>query len=96
LGLRKKKYFKETKVMIFNLELISFMGLETVRNFYNLVIENIPKNHKFDKFLEYFQDTWFPIGNNLNILYDFYLWNYLNKFNFKGNKNFFLKKGGNK
>jgi len=58
-GLRKKKYIKEIKVMIFNLELIPFMDLETARNFYNLVIKNIPKNDKFDKFLEYFQNTLF-------------------------------------
>ena len=79
--------------MIFNLELIPFMDLEPARNFYNLVLENIPKNDKFDEFLEYFQDTWFPIGNNLNTLYDFDLWNYSNKFKFKGNKNSLFKKG---
>ena len=79
--------------MIFNLELIPFMDLETARNFYNLVIKNIPKNDKFDIFLEYFQNTWFPIGNNLNTLYDFDLWNYSNKFNFKGNKNSLFKNG---
>ena len=50
LGLRKKNYIKETKVMIFNLELIPFMDLESARNFYNLVIEKFPKKDKFDKF----------------------------------------------
>lgn len=37
LGLRKKKYINETRLMLFNFELLPFMNIEDTRNYYNLV-----------------------------------------------------------
>ena len=48
LGLRKRKYLNDTKVMIYNMKLLPFMDIEEARNFYKLILENIPKDPKFD------------------------------------------------
>lgn len=69
--------------MLFNLELIPFMNLKTTWEF----SDNIPKFENYVKFLEYIEETWFPINDNDIAYYEFDLWNYSNKFDFKENKN---------
>ena len=93
IGLRKKKYLNDTKVLLFNLELICFMDIKTARKHYSNIIKNINRNDKFDQFIDYFERTWFPVNDSDVTKYDFNLWNYSDKFNFKGNKNQLIKKG---
>ena len=93
LGLRKKKYIQNTKLMMFNLELIPFMNLKTAREFYGKLADNIPKLENYEKFLDYFEETWFPKNDSDKPYYEFELWNYSDKFDFKGNKNQLIKAG---
>ena len=44
LGLRKKRYIKDTKLMFYNLQLIPFMSFETAKEFYSTIVEKLPKN----------------------------------------------------
>ena len=52
--------------MLFNFELLAFMKLEDARKYYKLVLEAIPKIDKFDEFIFYFEETWFPKNNEAN------------------------------
>ena len=93
-GLRKKRYIKETKLMLFNLELIPFMNFEAAKKFYSSLKENIPKSENYDKFLDYFENTWLSLNDNENdSIYEFNLWNYSSKIKFKGNKTSLFKQG---
>ena len=75
------------------LELICFMDIKTARNHYSSVINTINHYEKIDQFIDYFERTWFPVTDSDVTKYDFNLWNYSDKFNFKGNKNQLIKKG---
>ena len=86
IGLRKKNYIKDTKLMLFNFELLPFLEIDEARDFYNAVLKIIPKDEKFAEFIEYFEETWFPINEECSTKYDFDLWSYVNKFEFVGNK----------
>ena len=85
IGLRKKKYVKEAKCVIFNLQLLNFMDYDTAKDFYSL-IKNEYSEEKYSIFFNYFEATWFPLNNDDEVKYDFSLWSYFGKFNFKGNK----------
>jgi hypothetical protein len=63
--------------MKFNLQLLSFMDYDTSKDFYSL---------------NYFEATWFPLNNDDEVKYDFILWSYFGKFNFKGNKKQLINK----
>ena len=93
LGLRQKKFINDTKIMIFNFELLAFMKLEDARKYYKLVLEAIPKIDKFDEFIFYFEETWFLKNNEANTKYEFTLWGYSGKFNFSGTKKELIKSG---
>ena len=43
LSLRKRKYINDTKLMLFNMELLCFMKLEDARNYYKLILDKILK-----------------------------------------------------
>ena len=55
-------------------------------------IETANRNNKFDQFFDYFERTQFPVTDSDGAKYDFNLWNYSDKFNFKENKNQLIKK----
>lgn len=71
LGLRKRKYINDTKLILFNMELLCFMKLEDARNYYKLILDKIPKNNKFDEFIDYFEKSWFPKSESDTTKYDF-------------------------
>ena len=83
LGLRKKKFLNEAKVLIFNLELLCFMNIKTATEHYSNILKYIEHNDKIDEFLEYFENIWFPVQEGDNTKFEFNLWNYANKFQFK-------------
>ena len=61
------------------------MILEKVRMFYLLV-----KNHfireKFKLFFDYFEKTWLNLEDNDDVKFNFDVWSYYNKFDFKTSK----------
>ena len=73
--------------MLFNMELLCFMKLEDSRNYYKLILDKIPKSNKFDEFIEYFEKSWFPKSESDTTKYDFSLWSYYDKFDFRETKN---------
>ena len=79
--------------MLFNFELLAFMKLEDARKYYILVLEAIPKIDKFDEFISYFKETWFPKNNEANTKYEFTLWGYSEKFDFSRTKKELIKSG---
>ena len=92
-GLRNKKYIRDTKSILFNLELLSFINLKDARIFYKKIKDNFSNESKYEKFFDYFEDTWFPLQDSDKTKFDFDIWKYKNKFNFKGNKSKLLKDG---
>ena len=80
--------------MFYNLQLLPFMSFESAKSFYSTIVENIPKTEPFNKFIDYFEHTWFSINDSENAsIYEFSLWNYTSKFKFKGTKSSLFKKG---
>ena len=79
----KKKYLNNTKVLLFNLELLCFMDIETARKHYFNVIKDINHNDKFRQCFDYFERTWFPVTDSDPTIYGFNLWNYRDKFKLK-------------
>ena len=80
--------------MFYNLQLKPFMSFETAKEFYSTIVENLPKNEIFNKFLEYFEHTWFSINDSENTsIYEYSLWNYSSKIKFKGTKTSLFKEG---
>ena len=69
------------------------MDINTSREHYSIILKTISHNNKIDDFLEYFESTWFPVKEGDNTKFEFDLWNYANKFNFKGNKKQLIKNG---
>ena len=86
LGLRKKKYIRDTKTILFNLELLPFMNLKEAHIFYKIINDKFSINSQLENFYDYFEDTWLSLTDSDKTKFDFYMWNYKNKFNFKGNK----------
>ena len=87
LGLRKKKYLKIAKCLIFNLQLMSFMDYDSAKEYYELVKNKFnDPNELCNKFYDYFENTWFSENQDDNVKFNFDLWSYYGKFNFKGNK----------
>ena len=61
------------------------MNLKDVCGFYKLIIKGkFSIDSKYQKFLYYFEDTWIPLTDSDKMKIEFELWNYKNKFNFKG------------
>ena len=59
LGLREKSWLVETKKMIMNLQLMSFMDIEYKVDHYERVrTEFVGIDQKFEEFLNYFELTW--------------------------------------
>ena len=81
--------------MLFNFKLLSCIDIEEARKFYLKILDILPKNALFEKFIEYFESNWFPLNDNNETRFDFELWSYKNKFNFKGNKKSIIKQGEN-
>jgi len=50
-------------------------------------LDKIPKSNKFDEFIEYFEKSWFPKSESDTTKYDFSLWSYYDKFDFRETKN---------
>ena len=49
--------------------------------------EKADTDEYYSKFFNYFEATWFPLNNEEEeVKYDFSLWSYYGKFNFKRNK----------
>lgn len=57
--------------MVFNLEVIPFMNLNKTREFYEKLSEIIPKLENYEKYLEYFEETWLPKNDNDKPYYEF-------------------------
>ena len=77
--------------MIFNLQLLSFMDYDNAIHYYNLIKKEFPDTDElFNKFYNYFETTWF-LMNNDEVKYDFSLWSYFWKFNYKDNKKQLIK-----
>ena len=88
LNLRKKKFIKNTKLMIFNLQRLAFMNYDKSVKLY----KNI-KNRKefsnienYNDFFSYFEKNWLAISDKkkskvTSSRYEFNLWNYYNKLN---------------
>jgi len=62
------------------------MDYDTAIDFYSLIKKEFPDTDElFNKFYNYFETTWLSINND-DVKYDFSLWSYFGKFNYKGNK----------
>ena len=88
IDLLKKKFVDVAKCIIFNLQLLPFMPKNEAINYYYLIKDAYSdSDNKFDNFFEYFESRWLSLKDNYKSKFDFELWSYYNKFNFKGNKN---------
>ena len=91
LGLRKKIYIKDTRVLIFNLQRLAFLNYDNVIKLYKKIKSR--KEYKdienYLDFFDYFEKNWFPVIDKKNKIiqsstYEFNLWNYYNKLEYGG------------
>ena len=93
-GLRKSSFINDAKCMIFNLQMIAFMDYKSAREYYNLIKEEYPDTtEEYMNFYHYFEKNWLSLENPLESKYEFNLWSYYEKFNFKGNKKKLISEG---
>ena len=87
LGLRAKAYIKNTTILIFNLKLLPFLDKTKAIKFYQAIKNYIGNmDDKFNSFYIYFEKYWLNEDINKATIYDFSMWSYYGKFNFKANK----------
>ena len=93
LGLRKKIYIKDTRVLIFNLQRLAFLNYDNGIKLYKKIKSR--KEYKdienYLDFFDYFEKNWFPVNDKKNKIiqsstYEFNLWNYYNKLEYEGPK----------
>lgn len=82
LGMRKKNIIHKTRNLIFNLKLIPFMSIENAREYY-LKIKDYFNEDLFNNFYTYFEQTWLNLDENETVKFDFNIWSYYKKFDFK-------------
>ena len=65
--LRRKKYIKNTKMLIFNFELLPFIDYKCANKFYlNLKKLEVFNVDLYAVFFTYFEKTWFTCKNKIN------------------------------
>ena len=64
LGLRKKKYIRDTNIILFNLELLPFMNLKEARIFYKTIKDKFSINSHIENFFDYLEDTWLSLTDS--------------------------------
>ena len=69
------------------------MNLKEAGEFYKIIKDKFSTESRFENFFDYFEDTWIALTDSDKIKFDFDIWNYKNKFNFKGNKFKLIKDG---
>ena len=89
LNLRKKEFVKDTRALIFNLELLPFMEINNARIFYNKIKEFYNEDY-FQEFYDYFENTWLSENEKINTKFDTDLWFYYGKFKFNGSRKYLI------
>ena len=87
--LRTKNIITKTRTLIFNLKLLPFMNKDTAIDFYN-EIKNTFDDEIFNEFYEYFELTWLNPDINIKTKFEFSLWSYHGKFDFKNQRKKYL------
>lgn len=63
------------------------MYYKTAKDYYKLIKKEFSNDEgKFNKFYDCFEVTWFSENDDETVKYNFDLWSYNSKFNFKGKK----------
>ena len=88
-GMRKKNIIQKSQNLLFNLKLLPFMPIKQAREFY-LKVKEYFDEEIFENFYNYFERTWLNIDENETVKFDFNLWTYYEKFDFKKERNKFL------
>ena len=83
--IKEKNFVNKTKLIIFNLKLLPFLEFDTAIEFYKKIKEKYMSN-EYQSFLKYFENTWMKINENNNVKFEFDLWSYYGKFDFKSNR----------
>ena len=87
LGLRAKSYIKNTTILIFNLKILPFLNKTKAIKFYKDIKNFIgDMDDNFKAFYAYFEKYWLNEDINKETVYDFAMWSYYGKFDFKTSK----------
>ena len=62
------------------------MNLENATKFY-ITLKDYFSDEEFDNFYHYFEFTWLNLDDNENVKFDFNIWSYKGKFEFKNSRN---------
>ena len=89
LKLRKKAIVNKTRILIYNLKLLAFMDIDSAIDFYE-TIKTTFNQDQFNEFFDYFETTWLNPNKDIKTKYEFNLWSYYGKFNFKTQRKKFL------
>ena len=88
LGMRKKNVIHKSRNLIFNLKLLPFMPLDKAREFY-FSIKDYFDEEIFSNFYSYFEQTWLNLEDKDPVKYEFKIWTYFEKFDFKNEEKSF-------
>ena len=89
LKLRKKNIVSKTRILIFNLKLLAFMDIGRAIEFYD-TIKTTYYEEQFSEFFDYFETTWLNPNKDIKTKFEFDIWSYYGKFDFKNQRKKYL------